>query len=105
MPSIDDRVALAFANKKDISVGNTVVKNREVFLHGNKIAWVDRVGVLCISHAGWVTRTTKNRLDAVLTAFGQPYTVSIRRGRMVLVHTDGWLKVFDDTLRLTRSTA
>ena len=34
-------------------------------LHGNTIATIDELGVLSVSNAGWLTNTTKERLNGI----------------------------------------
>lgn len=44
---------------------NTEVRNRAMYLHGHKIAWFDINGWLWISHCGYRTNTTKERLNGL----------------------------------------
>lgn len=44
---------------------NTEVRNNAMYLHGNKIAWLDVNGQLWISHCGYRTNTTKERLNGL----------------------------------------
>ena len=101
MAKIDNNVALAFANSIDKTFGNTVVKDRAVYLHGNKIAWVSSEGLLNVTHCGWVTRTTMVRLNAILHAFGTGVTVSIKAGAAKYTF-GGVTEDFDETLTLYR---
>ena len=75
MAQIDIDAAYALMNKIPFKRGNTVVQvfddgceglTSEMLLHGNVIAWVTpRSEQLWISHSGYMTRTTKNRLNAL----------------------------------------
>jgi hypothetical protein len=44
---------------------NTEVRDNAMYLHGNKIAWLDVNGQLWISHCGYRTNTTKERLNGL----------------------------------------
>ena len=44
---------------------NTEVRDQSMYLHGNKIAWFDMNGQLWISHCGYRTNTTKERLNGL----------------------------------------
>lgn len=101
MAKIDNAVALALANNVTKNFGNTEVRDRAVFLFGNKIAWVSTEGLLCVTHCGWVTRTTMTRLNAILYAFGTGVTVSIKGGEAYYTF-GGCTKPFDETLTLYR---
>jgi|TARA_R100000084_G_scaffold69423_1_gene30694 hypothetical protein len=74
MAQIDIDAAYALMNKIPFKRGNTVVTHTEypegtaseMLLHGNLIAWITpRSQQLWISHSGFMTRTTKNRLNAL----------------------------------------
>jgi len=63
----------AIKNNKDFKVANTEVISctnvTDVYLHGHLIA---RIGETWIElfDGGWQTKTTKSRLNAILSAFG-----------------------------------
>lgn len=62
--------ARALRNGTAYRGARTVVnKDRELFLHGNRIAWVEG-GHLCLTLAGWGTVTTRDRLNHVCSVFG-----------------------------------
>ncbi len=44
---------------------NTEVRDNAMYLHGHKIAWLDINGQLWISHCGYTTNTTKERLNGL----------------------------------------
>lgn len=62
----------AFINGKYFNSGNTSVQHREgmsfFYLHGNCIATLKN-NELYISHCGWRSNTTKERLNGILSAF------------------------------------
>ena len=70
------KAAALFFCRKTGTVGNTKVINHgevtELRLFGKLIAeHVNESGQVFISNAGWATRTTKERLNAVLEYLGQ----------------------------------
>jgi hypothetical protein len=73
MRKIESQMIAAIKAGKDLKVANTEViacpNVVDVFLHGNLIA---RIGETWIElfDGGWQTRTTKSRLNALLSAFG-----------------------------------
>ena len=79
MVKIDNDVALALANNVTKNFGNTAVRDRAVFLHGNKMA----------------------RLNAILYAFGTGVTVNIKGGEAYYTF-EGCTKPFNETLTLYR---
>ena len=68
----------AIHQSKDWKSGNTEVYNNEnnaslVFLHGNLIATITDDDVMLFD-GGWRTTTTKSRLNAILSEFGDDNT-------------------------------
>ena len=55
----------AFLNGYYYKKSNMEVTSGEMYLHGNKIAWLDANGQLWISHCGYRTNTTKERLNGL----------------------------------------
>ena len=55
----------AFMEGRRYKKGNMEVRNNEMYLHGNKIAWIDVNNQLWISNCGWISNTTKERLNAL----------------------------------------
>ena len=59
----------AFLNKTPFKKSNMEVVQHASFwklkLHGNTIATIDPLNVLCISNAGWESNTTKERLNGL----------------------------------------
>lgn len=66
MRQIEKDVVGAFVRGEDARKDNTVSEGGALYLHGNKIAQVYGDSYL-ISNAGWETRTTQSRLNALLT--------------------------------------
>jgi len=60
------QIARAFLDGRPKKVGNTITDGKAVYLFGNKIAeW--REDGMWITNCGWLTRTTKERLNAIGT--------------------------------------
>ena len=60
------------------SVRNPVTRNMDLLLHGNRIATMsnrDGVKRLWVSNAGWPTRTTQSRLNALFSLLDMPERV------------------------------
>ena len=59
----------AFLSGRTFKKGNMSVEFNASFwklkLHGNTIATIDPLGVLCVSNAGWASNTTKERLNGL----------------------------------------
>ncbi len=65
MRKVTQEIIKAFRNKEKRSIGNSSTYNGELFLHGNLIAkWLPD-GNLGISHCGWHSNTTKERLNGL----------------------------------------
>lgn len=84
MRKIEKEVIGAFINSTNKTMGNTtsvrnpVTRNMDLLLHGNRIATMsnqDGVKRLWVSNAGWPTRTTQSRLNALLTLAKVPARV------------------------------
>jgi len=73
MRKIERLMNAAITDSKDFKLDNTEVIScthvSDVYLHGNLIA---RIGETWIElfDGGWQTKTTKSRLNAILSAFG-----------------------------------
>jgi hypothetical protein len=72
------RAAEAFREDKSIPLARTAVitchysQKSSLFLLGSLIAYKDDTGVVWMSLAGYPTRTTRDRLNAVCEAYGVP---------------------------------
>lgn len=80
MGQVDTRIASALRNGMKASGNNTTCDGREVWLHGSVIASVDHAGNIGVTLAGWNTSTTRARVNAILQAFGVPFSVKARAG-------------------------
>jgi hypothetical protein len=65
MRKVTAQVVGAFLGRLSCCVGNSHTDGQALYLHGNKIARRTDAGGIEISHAGWATRTTKERLNAI----------------------------------------
>jgi hypothetical protein len=64
MKKVTEKVVSAFMQGKALKVSNTETDGTALFLHGNKIA-EKRSDGLYVSNAGWMSNTTKERLNAL----------------------------------------
>lgn len=82
------QAAQALIKGRTITSGrNTEVRNGEMRLFGNRIAWAEKRGnrtVYRLTLAGWNTMTTRDRLNAVLDELGSGYRIRTRRGQPLL---------------------
>ena len=97
MAKIDDKVAQAFCNWRYVKTANTTVQGGTVRLWGSKIARhaVREYGADCviINHCGYVTRTTMNRLNAIVRLYtGNRVHVGIKSGCAEVRYADGTVK-------------
>jgi hypothetical protein len=70
MRKITQQITTAFESKQKRTIGNTHSDGNTLFLHNNAIAkWLSDTPngkkELYISHAGWPTNTTKERLNGL----------------------------------------
>jgi hypothetical protein len=64
MRKITKKITEAFVNRNHAKSGNDYTDGHTLYLHGNKIAeWRDNQ--LWITHAGWPSNTTKERLNGL----------------------------------------
>jgi hypothetical protein len=64
MRKVTRLVIQSFLDGRPRRVGNTHTDGHSLFLHGNCIAW-KAPHALWISHCGWKTRTTQERLNGL----------------------------------------
>lgn len=85
MRKIDQQTANAFLSNGKMSLGNTVVSNGVVTLHGSDIARYVNDSHIKISFAGYPTNVTKARINAIVSEFSKNnYSVSIKQGKLML---------------------
>jgi hypothetical protein len=94
MRKIDEQVRAAFLTGINIKLSNTRIENNMLFLHGNKIAQLHDNEFLLISLAGYNTKTTRSRINAILP---QGYVLKSKNGRPLLngveINASEWYKV------------
>lgn len=64
MRTITELMARAFFNGETKKMSNTQVQNHEMYLFGNRIAWIYD-GKLYFTLCGWNTLTTRERLKGL----------------------------------------
>lgn len=106
MRKIDQQTATAFLSNGKMSKGNTVVSHSLVTLHGNDIARYINDSHIKINFAGYPTKVTNERINAIVRQFtGDRYTVSIKNGMpmlncmykpSVIIPDDGWVDIVKD---------
>ena len=85
MREIDKQTANAFLSNGKMSVGNTVVSNDLVTLHGNDIARYINDSHIKINFCGYPTNVTKARINAIVRQFSNDrYSVSMKKGEIYL---------------------
>jgi hypothetical protein len=93
MRKIEKEVIGAFVDGKTKTMGNTAsalnpkTRNLDLLLHGNRIAVMsnrDGVKKLWVSNAGWSSRTTQSRLNALFSLLNMPERVYIKGGTQYL---------------------
>ena len=93
MRKIEKEVIGAFVNGKTKTMGNTAstpnphTHDLDLLLHGNRIATMsnrDGVKKLWVSNAGWPTRTTQSRLNALFSLLNMPERVYTKNGTQYL---------------------
>jgi len=87
MRKIEKEVIGAFVDGKTKTMGNTAsalnpkTRSLDLLLHGNRIATMsnrDGVKKLWVSNAGWSSRTTQSRLNALFSLLNMPERVYIK---------------------------
>lgn len=74
-----------------------------MFLHGNRIAWIegDRY---CLTLAGWGTATTRERLDGLLESIGSPWRFAQHDHDQILVKPTTGKRMHVDTRDIAHFT-
>ena len=89
MRKIEKEIVGAFIKGETKSMANTqsvfnhATRSLDLLLHGNRIATMsnrDGVKRLWVSNAGWPTRTTQSRLNALFSLLDMPERVYIKGG-------------------------
>ena len=103
MRKIELQMIAAIKNNKDFKVANTEVISctnvTDVYLHGHLIA---RIGETWIElfDGGWQTKTTKSRLNAILSAFGMDGECVFQKNFQWFVNYNGSTIPFFSGMRL-----
>ena len=113
MRKITQQTVNALFTNGNMVNNNTVVSGGCVYLHGNLIARIIDGNKLQVSFCGWVTKTTKDRVNAILSyATNGAIEVGIKKGLPELRHDDGDKEIIDscdwytiDMLKYKRSKA
>ena len=96
MRKIETQMIAAIKNNQDWKCDNTEVINIEgvsfVYLHGNQIATIDDDS-LTLFDGGYQSKTTKSRLNALLTEFG--YTCGTQHEYVFQKQFEWFVKFFD----------
>lgn len=98
MAKIDEAVAQAFCSGLNVKTANTTVQDGVVRLWGHKIAYSACRGSRCvvINHCGYVTRTTMQRLNAIVSRYTDNRVhVGIKNGCAEVRYSDGTVKPFE----------
>jgi hypothetical protein len=75
-------IAVAFRDGRALRIKHTQASpGGRVYLHGNIIAHTTPHGVVMLSLAGWPTAVTRDRLNAILEAYGSPNRFFQDKGR------------------------
>lgn len=90
-------IAHAFVDGKSRSCRRTHTDGDNVYLFGNRIAYRDEHGMVWLSLAGWPTVTTRDRLNAILGAFGADWRFYqakfVQYAGTVEVGCDEWIPI------------
>ncbi len=103
MRKIESQMCQAANASRDWSSANTSVHCHEgvsvVRLHGNKIAEVGE-DFITLFDGGWQTTTTKSRLNALLSFFGNGNERVFQRDFKWFITADGWTREFQNGVTL-----
>ena len=96
MRKITQQTVKALFSNSNMVNNNTVVSSGRVYLHGNLIARIIEGNKLQVSFCGWVTPTTRERINAILSyATNGDIGVSIKKGELELWHSNGDKEIID----------
>lgn len=80
MRKIEKVLTPKFFNGESATISNTTIRNKEMYLFGNKIAWVEG-NKLFFTLCGWNTVTTRSRLNALGVLVSQINGVPVWNGQ------------------------
>ena len=96
MRKITQQTINALFSNGSMSNNNTVVSNGRVYLHGNLIARIIDGDKLQVSFCGWVTPTTRDRINAIINyATNGAIRVGIKKGEPEITHANGETETID----------
>ena len=96
MRKITQQTVNALFSSGDMVNNNTVVSGGRVYLHGNLIARIIDGNKLQVSFCGWVTNTTRDRIDAILSyATNGAIGVGIKKGEAEIRYSNGDKEIID----------
>lgn len=95
MRKIEKDIIGAFIRGEEARKDNTESNGTTLFLHGNAIA-KHYDGAILLSNAGWNTRTTQSRLNAVLRLAGKEARIFTKKGIMYFTRNGNSTPMFSD---------
>ena len=96
MRKITQQTVNALFSNGSMTNNNTVVSNGRVYLHSNLIARIIEGNKLQVSFCGWVTNTTRDRINAILSyATNGDISVGIKKGEPEIRHFNGDKEIID----------
>ena len=96
MRKITQQTVNAFFSGGDLAKNNMVVTNARAYFHGNLIARIIDGNKLQVSFCGWVTHTTCERINGIVsTATKGKIEVGIKNGEPELRHANGDKEIID----------
>ena len=98
MRKITRQTVDAFFGNSYMINSNMLVSGGNVYLHGNHIAKKVNNTTIAINFCGWVTNTTADRLNAIVSeATNGKIKVGIKQGQPELRHDNGYKQVIDSS--------
>lgn len=90
MRKITQQTVNALFSNGDMVNSNTIVSGGCVYLHGNLIARIIEGNKLQVSFCGWVTNTTRDRINAIMSyATSGAIEVGIKKGEAEIRYANG----------------
>jgi hypothetical protein len=103
MRKIESQMVAAIKNNQDLKVANTQVISctnvADVYLHGNLIARIGETWMELFD-CGYQTKTTKSRLNALLSAFGMEGEYIFQKNFQWFINYNGATLPFFNGMRL-----
>jgi len=99
MTKISEQVISAFLDGKEKKVGNTSSTGNCLRLHGNLIAYVTPDNAICIRDGDYRSKTTKERLNALLLMIKQKDLERV--GEYIFVKDKVWFLKYNNGAIMT----